>query len=213
MSDPVVKHFHSTADEFDTIYTGKKGRFARWLDQRLRWDMYERLRRTVEVIRQHDSPTVLDVGAGTGRFFKPMLEAGARHIVAVEPAERMVAIARELIADQGISDKITFVTLPFMDAAVDYPCDVSIAIGFYDYIPNIDDHLRKVRGLTKQTMVASFPRAGTWRAAVRERRLKLRGCPSYYFSREQLEKALRESGYRSWEVQVFGQLLFVIAKV
>ncbi len=213
MTDPVVRHFHATADEFDTIYTGKKGTFARWLDQKLRWDMYERLRRTIAVISQHHNPTVLDIGAGTGRFFKPMLDAGAQCIVAVEPAARMVAIARELTAEQGIAGKIEFIEKPFMEATIAETCDISIAIGFYDYIPNIEEHLRKARSLTKQTMVASFPRAGTMRAAIRKRRLDLRGCPSYYFTHRQLEDALTAAGYSSWDIQVFGQLLFVIARV
>jgi hypothetical protein len=59
MSDPVVRHFHETAADFDSIYTGKKGRLARQLDRWLRWDMYERMRRTVEEIRRHDNPSVL----------------------------------------------------------------------------------------------------------------------------------------------------------
>jgi SAM-dependent methyltransferase len=213
MTDPVIRHFHETADEFDTIYTGEKNKFSRWLDHKLRWDMYERLRRTIEVISQHNAPSVLDIGAGTGRFFKPMIEAGARHIVAVEPAARMMTIARQLAAEQGISEKIDFITTPFLDAKLNEVCDVSIAIGFYDYIPNPVEHLRRAREATATTMVATFPRAGTLRARIRKVRLSMRGCPSYYYSREQLEAALQATGYSSWEIDTFGQLLFVVALV
>lgn len=213
MTDPVIKHFHDTADEFDTIYSGEKSGFSRWLDRKLRWDMYERLRRTVEIVKEHNSPSVLDIGAGTGRFFRPMLAAGAARIVAVEPAARMVAIAKQFAAQDGIAERVSFVEASFMDAQLREPCDVSIAIGFYDYIPDYFEHLKKARDFTSQTMVATFPRAGTLRAMIRKWRLGLRGCPSYYYTREQLETALRDSGYKSWEISMFGQLLFVVAKV
>jgi hypothetical protein len=142
-----------------------------------------------------------------------MINAGAKRIIAVEPAERMVAIANSLIAEQGITDRVEIIPETFMQADLPGSCDISIAIGFYDYIPDYQEHLKKVRMFTTKTMIATFPRAGTGRARIRKARLKLRGCPSYYYTREQLDGALRESGYHKWSIDRFGQLLFVVAQV
>ena len=60
-------------------------------------DCERRLRPALEAIAPLAGATVLEVGAGTGRVTRLLLEAGAR-VVATEPAPAMLALARRHIA-------------------------------------------------------------------------------------------------------------------
>lgn len=212
MNNLVIKHFNYTALEFDKIYSDQKNFISRLLDNWLRWDMKQRLLRSAEVINDYPNSVVMDIGAGSGRFFLPILKSRASHIIAIEPAEGMVKVAKALINDNNIEDKVTIYQVPFLEFESSIQCDVSLAIGLYDYLDNPLSYLKKSRQLTKQAMIATFPVKGTVRAAIRKIRLTLKRCPVYYYSVGDVERLLKEAGFMSWEVERFGQLIFVVAK-
>jgi len=91
VGDKVRTHFDETAGEFDSIYTGEKGAVGRWLDRVLRWDMYERFRRTVAECGE-PGLEVLDIGCGSGRFSVAVAKAGAARVVGLDFADGMLAI-------------------------------------------------------------------------------------------------------------------------
>eukprot|EP01068_Selenidium_serpulae_P008076 Selendium_serpulae@DN4884_c0_g1_i5.p1 len=51
---------------------------------------------------------VLDVGCGTGILSMFCLQAGAKHVVAVDAASKTIKIAKKIAEDNGFSSKITF---------------------------------------------------------------------------------------------------------
>ncbi len=212
MNDPVIHHFHETAASFDSIYTGKKSPIGRYLDRLLRWDMVERLRKTAEVVKSFDQPSVIDIGAGSGRFFEPLVQAGAKKITAVEPAGNMVEIANRLIEAYKYKEIVEIIEAPWLDANIASAHDISIAIGFFDYIDDPSPSLKKARDLTTGAFAASFPKSGTVRAKIRKTRLSVKGCPTYYYTKSQIEKLLKDAGFSEWKIDSFGQLLFVVAK-
>ena len=69
----------------------------------------------------HSSDTVLDIGAGTGRFAVPMARV-ARSVTAVEPSPNMAAFLRENAAEEGLTN-IHMLDVGWDDAEVD-PHDV-----------------------------------------------------------------------------------------
>ena len=212
MKDPVVVHFDKTAQAFDKIYSGRKGFISRYLDRIFRWDMEERLMRTVEVVRNYPGATVLDIGAGSGRFIEPVIKAGASKIIAIEPAPKMIEVMQNLVSSVGISERVEIIQSTFLEVEFKNTFDITLAIGLYDYIKDPTPYLVKVKSITNEVMIASFPIAKTWRSHIRKIRLGLQKCPVYYYTRNQINDLLKNTGYTSWEIDRFGQLLFVTAK-
>ena len=68
--------------------------------------------------------TVLDIGAGIGRWTLPIARA-VRHVTAIEPLSGMREILRERAAGQGVRN-LSLVAAPWMDAEVP-PHDAAIA--------------------------------------------------------------------------------------
>jgi len=209
VGDKVRSHFHETAGEFDSIYTGDKGPLSRWLDRVFRWDMYERYTRTVGECSE-PGLEVLDIGCGSGRFSVAVAKAGAREVVGLDFAEAMLGIAQGLAEKEGVGERCTFQTADFMEHGFDREFDVALAIGLFDYVPDPLPFLKKMRRLSRKKIVATFPLKWTWRAPVRKVRLALRGCPVYFFTKPQVEKLMADAGFTSATVERIGKIYFVV---
>ena len=68
---------------------------------------------------------VLDLGSGTGLLAMLAARAGAEHVYAVE-ASPIADLAEQLIADNGLSDRITVIRGVSTDIELDEPCDLLV---------------------------------------------------------------------------------------
>ena len=80
--------------------------------------------------------------------------------------------------------------------------DITIAIGFWDYIQDPPERLRLIRNFTGETFLSAWPRFWTWRMPVRKVRLQyIRGCPVYFFRKPQVFRMLESAGFRGGELR------------
>jgi 2-polyprenyl-3-methyl-5-hydroxy-6-metoxy-1,4-benzoquinol methylase len=80
---------------------------------------YQRLLKVVT-----PTTTILDVGAGTGRFSLALVRL-ARHVITVEPNTAMLNYLRQDVQEQGITN-ITYVQTTWQDAPDDLQADIVI---------------------------------------------------------------------------------------
>ncbi len=209
VGEKVREHFHQTAAEFDAIYSGEKGRLGRWLDRRLRWDMYERFRRTVAEC-SGDGLRVLDVGCGSGRFSVAVAKAGAAEVLGLDFAGNMLDIARRLAEREGVAARCRFEQGDFMQRRLDDQFDITLAIGLFDYVADCLPFLRKMRRVSRHKVVATFPRKWSWRAPLRKVRLALRRCPVFFFTRPEVERLMADAGFARFTIERIGKIYFVV---
>ena len=132
---PQVKQFwNDVAHQFDAIYSGKKSGVARALDHWLRRDIYQRFDWVMKEAGDVTGQRICDVGCGSGRFVAALAKRGAAHVTGVDIAPEMLKIARELVAADGVTGSCTFINADVNDWKTDERFDLTIAIGFWDYI-------------------------------------------------------------------------------
>ena len=68
------------------------------------------------------------------------------------------------------------------------------------------DRIKVIRSNTRGRYLAEQPRAGPLRASVRTVRLKVAGCPVYFWTREQVDDLLNRAGFKVESCEVHGQL-------
>lgn len=76
---------------------------------------------------------VAEIGAGTGRFVRLFADAGARHIVAVEPSRAMAVLKRNTAADQA---RITYIEAAGDQLPPSGDLDLVFSIGVLHHIPD-----------------------------------------------------------------------------
>lgn len=206
----VREHFEKTAAEFDSIYSGRKSAFSRWLDRVFRKDMYDRFRLTVEECGIGAIDTVLDIGTGSGRFCIPLAQRGKR-IVGVDFSRPMLEMARQYADAAGVSGRCEFREGNFADMAFDRPFDAVMAIGLFDYIRGPGPFLEKIRGLVRKKLVATFPALWTWRVVPRWVRLTFKGCPVFFFTPRRVKDLCARTGFDIVRFERVGKIYFVVA--
>jgi SAM-dependent methyltransferase len=165
--------------------------------------LYLRARMAVDAVRAAPGATVLDVGCGSGRnsvlFVK---EAGASRVLGVDLSDEMLRMARQLAADHGVADRVSFVQADFLEADLgDEVFDFSVALGFMDYFRDPLPVLQKMRRHTRRAALATFPGWAPLRMALRKIRYGLRGCGVYAFRKGEIERLYREAGFAGCRIE------------
>src|SRR5437764_800775 len=92
----VREHFRRKAFSFDHLYDEEHA-----LQRLLRPGLFNRRELAIAVAAEHEAPSVLDVGGGSGRIGEPILEQGASRYVDVDLSDTMLELARERLARFG----------------------------------------------------------------------------------------------------------------
>ena len=147
----------------------------------------------VERLAQEVSPsyTVLDVGAGGGRYSLP-LALRCRHVLAVEPSASMASVLRQQASTYGI-DNVSVVEATWEQAEVGM-ADVVICVHVLYTVRDIVSFLRKLEAHARKRVVVAlyqeppqFQVSALWERVHGEKRLRLPSLP-------ELMEVLRELG-------------------
>jgi len=207
----VTQYWDKVATNFDSIYTGRdRSSVLRFLDRSLRKDMYQRFDWVMEHAGDLEGKSVCDVGCGCGRFVAEFARRGAGRVLGVDPAPRMLELARELVASEGVADKCDFVQADVLDYTAEEEYDLVVAIGLWDYIAEPTERLRRIRSLTRGKFLSAWPRFWTWRMPVRKVRLEyILGCPVYFYRVPQVQEVLNRAGFQVTKLVRVGKLFCV----
>jgi SAM-dependent methyltransferase len=207
----IADYWDRIAPQFDAIYSGKKSRIARMLDRVFRRDMYQRFDWVMRKSNDIRNKTVCDVGCGSGRFVSALAQRGAT-VTGLDFAPTMLQLAKQLVDQDGVGTRCDFVLTDVLDWKTDRSFDEVIAIGFWDYVADPLPRLKVIRQISRGTFLSAWPRTGTWRMALRKVRLKLAGCPVYFWSESEVRNFLEQAGFKIESCEIYGQLYCVAAK-
>jgi len=197
--EQAARYFDRIADEWDAIYAEERGGLSGILNRLFRKDMWLRYLWVKELMERSPRGSVLDIGCGNGIYSLALAQAGHKPILAMDLAPAAIEKAAAAVAQAGLSDVIrTEVGDAFFGDRAEH-FDVALAIGVFDYVGEPLPALQAVAGRADR-LLATFPRAETWRAPARKLRLKLRGCPVYFYRRQALTNLVTQGGWRiaSW---------------
>jgi SAM-dependent methyltransferase len=202
----VRKRFRAKAQAFDDLYEDERP-LARWL----RPGLFRRRALAIETVRAYDSPRVLDVGCGSGRIGEFVLEAGTGRYLGIDFSEPMIELARARLA--RFHDGAELMLGDFLDASIEGPFDVVLALGLFDYLPAPHRFSRRMFELCASggCVVGSFPSWSLFKGPVRKVRYEWIGdCPIFNYSRRELELMLGASGFDPVELKRPGRSGYLV---
>jgi 2-polyprenyl-3-methyl-5-hydroxy-6-metoxy-1,4-benzoquinol methylase len=204
-------YWNNEADAFQKIYTHRKSKFSNTLDQVFRKDMYERYEFTIANCEPIAGRKFLDVGCGNGLYSLELARRGAGKVVGIDIAEVMVDLCKRSSVAQNLDDRCTFIQTDLLEyTGPETDFDVSFGIGLFDYIREPLPVLRRMRELSRDKAIMSFPRLWTWRAPVRKVRLTMRGCDVVFYSAARINRLMTEAGFSRHTLTKVGKLYCVV---
>ncbi len=195
----VARHFDAHARDFDAIYETDKSPLRTLRDRLTRGTVVKRLDFIREIGADLRPRRVLDVGCGSGRFCVALARDGAT-VVGLDFAPEMLALAREKANEAGVASRCQFLQVDFMTWDWDEPFDLVLAIGVLDYVPESQPFVARLAKASRGRTVVSFPRRYHPLVPVRIARLRLSGCPVFFYDRGQVESLARAS-FGRWEIR------------
>ena len=201
----VRNRFTSKARQFDDLYEDERP-----LVRFMRPGLFRRRELAVDTVRQYGTPSVLDVGCGSGRIGEFVLEAGASRYVGVDFSEPMIDLARERLS--RFRDRATLLTGDYMTTPLDGHFDVILAVGFFDYIPNPEAFASRMfeHAAEGGCVVGSFPAWSLLKGPVRKVRYEWLGdCPIFNYDRDGLNELFGSAGFARVELQTPGRSGFL----
>ena len=205
------RFWNNEADSFQRIYTHKKSRFANILDKLFRKDMYQRFAFTIENCEPVANRNFLDVGCGNGLYSLELARRAAAKVVGIDIAEVMVELCKRSSVAENLDDRCTFIQTDLLAYDPESRFDVSFGIGLFDYIRDPLPVLRKMRELSDDKVIMSFPRYWTWRAPIRKARLSIKGCDVVFYTAPRIKKLMEAAGFSRHTLTKVGKLYCVIA--
>jgi SAM-dependent methyltransferase len=186
----VREHFRRKAFSFDHLYDEEHA-----LQRLLRPGLFNRRALALEVAREYDAPSVLDVGGGSGRIGELLLAEGAARYVDVDLSDTMLDLARNRLARFG-DGKVELVQGDFLTTPLDGPFDIVLALGYFDYIEDAAAHARRIGELCSGSAVASFPRWTWTKGPIRKLRYEvINNCPIFDYDRDGIRRVFADAGF------------------
>jgi len=179
------------AKEFDTFYQEEKRALRKLVDRIFRKGMKERFHLTLKECNDVSGKKILDVGCGPGRIAVELAKRGG-YVIGIDLSENMVNLANNLAKKLGLNDKCKFVCDDFLRHTFNEKFDISIALGFFDYTQNLAPYLAKIRSLTTEKCIMSFPCKFSWQTPLRIAWLRRRKCPVFFYTKEKIRNLLSQ---------------------
>lgn len=186
-TERVRTHFEKDAQRFDAIYQDdQKSAFSRFVDKYVRGVVVERLHLVRALAPAKGTWSVIDVGCGPGRFSVDLAKRGAARVLGVDISAEMLDLAKRAATSQKVEGQCEFVKSSFKDLAVKETFDMSLGIGYFDYLENPIEDLQKMAEVTRGHVIASFPKRYEWRVPVRKVRFMLTGGFVRFYSKAEV---------------------------
>jgi|SRR5947208_2671467 len=200
----VRKHFEQKAVEFDDLYEDEH-----LLNRLFRPGLFRRRDFALAVARDYASPSVLDVGCGSGRIGELALEQGADAYIGVDFSEPMVRMAERRLARFGSRAKL--LQGDFLEVPLKGPFEVVVGLGLFDYLPEPHRFARRMYELCSGSVAASFPRWNWLKGPVRKIRYEMmNNCPIFDYTERELRFLFGAAGFSRVEVVPRGRTGFLV---
>ncbi|MBM3417238.1 MAG: methyltransferase domain-containing protein [Bacteroidetes bacterium] len=207
----VEKFFHSYAGGFDSIYghTTRRSKFDKWVDKTFRKTMFLRFEETLKNTANPEIHSVLDIGCGSGRYIIEFLLQG-KDVTGIDLAQGMIDIAKSQTEKIDHKGRKQFIIADYMQYDFDRQFDAACLMGVFDYIEKPVEMLKKLKRDISKEIYASFPHDSGLLAFQRKIRYKIRECPLYYYSYNDVVNLLKEAGLdKNFEIVDFKRDYFV----
>lgn len=197
--------------EFQSYFQGRAHRFAAFYSSEPvarvigRGPLFDRLRLAVDLAVAIGAKRVLDMGCGSGPLFAPMAAHGI-HVVGVDPAEAMVALATEQASEfPGLIEvrQGRWEDLDEVDSA-----DLSVALGVFDYVARPGELLSRLARAAPH-VIGSFPAPGV-RLVLRKVRYGMRGVGVHGYTAARFDQLASAAGLEVVELQPLGRAGYVV---
>lgn len=197
----VKNYFEDIAQEFDNIYDNEGTLITKITNKLFRKSLYERMPISLGECGDIKNKTIIDIGCGSGRLCYLLAKENASKVVGVDYSQKMIDIAKKFVKKKDLEEKIQFECVDFFAKyETKEKFDISIALGVFDYLQNPEKFLDKIKRVTKEKIIVSYPAKYAFQAPIRRVWLYSRKCPVFFYTEPQLQRIYENAGLKEIKI-------------
>ena len=160
---------------------------------------------------------ILDIGCGSGHMSLNLAEKGS-DITGIDYSKHMLHLAKDYLRiykekrKKNTELKIKYIYCDFMENYnVKEQFDITLALGLFDYIKNPLPFLKKMKGLTKEKMIISYPSKYSIQVPIRKLWLLTKKCPVYFYTKKKILSMFHSIYIKDFKIMKIPAGFFVVA--
>lgn len=195
------QRFERDAKLFDDIYSNKNRGFNTWFNRRFRKPIFERFEIALNALGNVRDKKVIDIGCGSGVYVVTLALKGANKVVGVDFSNSMIEIAAQNIKDLKLENVCELKCINFLETTNMEKFNFSLAMGVFDYLSDPITFLHKLKSVTTEKVVASFPGHSLIREPLRKLRYLLTSRGKvYFYSKADIQRIVAAVGFSDYEL-------------
>lgn len=205
----ILNHFENMSGIFDNIYKGKQTSLLyKTIDLLFRRNILERrLNLILNLCGDVRGKNILDIGCGPGRYAVMLSKRKPNLVLGLDISASMIDLAKRLAFASSVADICKFENCDFLQKRFNDKFDIVIAAGVFDYTPDPEKYLLKIKNILKEKAVLSFPVKWSLLTLARILWLKKKGCPNFYYSKRKIKELFKECGLKIDSIDKIGTFL------
>jgi len=204
-------HLANMAQEFDILYKEEKAVLRRAIDKVFRKGIKEGYFLTLQECKNVNGKKILDVGCGAGWVSAALAKKGA-YVVGVESPRVMTEKAKLILEKEDLQDRFTLVHDDFEKHVFDEKFHISLALEIFDFTKDAAFYIRKMKSLTTEKCIMSFPSKFAFQVPLRMIWLRSRNLPLYFYTKEEL-KRLFSQHFAHYKIKNVSARYFCVASI
>jgi SAM-dependent methyltransferase len=166
------EYWNKAANEFATYYREEKDALRRAIDKIFRKSMKERYDLTLRECRNVNGKNILDIGGNFEPLASELRRKGAQITnIKLQPS-KIELDGRKL----------------FLEADFSQDFDLTLALGLFDYVEDSAPYLEKMRRITEEKCIMSFPSYAAFQMPLRMIWMRSRKYPVYFYTKSRVKK-------------------------
>lgn len=200
-------YFDARSNDYDAFYEPRSG-FERWFNHVFRKGVYRRRDEVLNLAQKYNLRSVLDVGCGSGRNTVWWAKRGLGPLHGVDISKEMIEEAARVARQENVCDSCSFELADYINWDSDKKWDMVVACGVFDYVVDAEALLAHMAKHAKHVIYGSFPGWSLLRSPLRKIRYALRGCPTHFYRKSELQRIFANVGFGKVEcIRVGGGFL------
>jgi 2-polyprenyl-3-methyl-5-hydroxy-6-metoxy-1,4-benzoquinol methylase len=212
--DQVTTFFKGYAKKFDSFYQSEeRPLLGKYIDKVARKSIYRRFEEAYKIFENEKVQSLLDVGCGPGYHDIIIANELGSQVVGIDVAETMINLAKEKAYKYKVDNLCTFYIQDFTMFNSHEKYDAVLSLGVVEYIGEPKFFIEKMISHCKNTVIFSIPVKWHWLTPQRIVRYKLRKCPLYFYSFNEIKKLMKKIDVENFDILHVNRDYLVVIKI
>jgi len=199
------------AQEFDFLYRKEKAALKRAIDKIFNKGVKEGHTLTLLECKNISGKRILDIGCGAWRMSTELVKRGA-HVTGIDSSHNMIDRAKLTVEKERVQDKLTLIHDDFAGHTFNGRFNISLALEVFDYTKDAVFYVSKMKALTTEKCIMSFPSKLAFQVPLRMIWLRSRNLPVCFYTKNEL-KSLLSQHFQHYKIKNISARYFCVASI